>query len=136
MTIALVAFVDARVLVVVLTVGNWAVLRVDGRVLEKLKSDGRKIADAMHRTKPWRLWRVVWASVVSAWLVRVDMLAQAARFVLVLGWASLQAEGEWAREAASPSLLWVAYALHQSLVGHLLRPTLVWAVLHFLFDRP
>ena len=40
MTIALVAFVDARVLVVVLMVGNWAVLRVDGRVLEKLKAAG------------------------------------------------------------------------------------------------
>ena len=136
MMIGLVAFVDAQVLVAVLTAGNWAVLRVDGRVLEKLKSDVRKIADAKHRTKSWRLWMVAWASVVPAWLVRVDILAQAARLVLVLVWASLQAEGVWAREAASPSLLWVAYALLRSLVGHLLRPTWVWAVLRSLFGRP
>jgi hypothetical protein len=84
MMIDLVAVVDAQVLAVVLTVGNWVVLRVGGRVPEKLKSDGRKTADAKHRTKSCRLWKVVLASVVLAWLVTVDALAQAARFVLVV----------------------------------------------------
>jgi len=82
--IDLVAVVDAQVLAVVLTGGNWVVLRVGGLAPEKLKSDGRKIADAKHRTKSCRLWKVVLESVVLAWLVRVDMLAQAARSVLVV----------------------------------------------------
>lgn len=64
MMIGLVASVDAPVLVVGSRVGNWAVSRFDARVLETLKSDGHKIADVKHRTKVWRLWRVVWVSVV------------------------------------------------------------------------
>ena len=51
MMIGLVAFVDAQVLVAVLTAGNWAVLRADVRVLEMLKSDVRKIVGVQHRTK-------------------------------------------------------------------------------------
>jgi hypothetical protein len=84
MMIGLVASVDAPVLVVALRVGSWAVSRVDALVLETLKSDGRKTACVRHRTKAWRLWRVVWASVVFAVLVRADMLAQAAISVLVV----------------------------------------------------
>lgn len=64
------------------------------------------------------------------------MLAQVARSVVVVVWASLGAEEVWAREAASLSLLWVAYALHQSLAGHLLRPTWVLAILRSPFARP
>jgi hypothetical protein len=84
MMVGLVAFVDARVLVVAWRVGNWAVLRVDGQVLEKLKFDGRKTAGVKHRTKAWHLWKVVLALVVLEALVRVDMKSQAARSVLVV----------------------------------------------------
>lgn len=49
MTIGLVAFVDAQVLVVALREGSWVVWKVDGRVLEKLRSDGRRIAGVQHR---------------------------------------------------------------------------------------
>jgi hypothetical protein len=78
MMIGLVASVDAPVLVVALRVGSWAVSRVDARVLETRKSDGRMTACVKDHTKAWRLSRVVWASVVFAGLVRADMLAQAA----------------------------------------------------------
>ena len=54
MMIDRVASVDAPVLVVALTVGNWAVTKVDGRALGKLKADERKIAGVMHHTRVWR----------------------------------------------------------------------------------
>jgi hypothetical protein len=84
MMIGLVGSVDAPVLVVALKVGSWAVLRVDARVLETLKSGGHKTACVKHRTKAWRLWRAVWVSVVFAGLARADMPAQAAKSVLVV----------------------------------------------------